>query len=88
MKNGVSFLVDFRAVCPLGDKASFLCVVDGGIFAAERGYERFGFQIGLQPGFRFRLNERGSLALNIRPSYKYLTGAKSNVIGLMLGLSF
>ncbi len=88
MANGVSFLLDFRLVCPLGKGASFIGVFDGGIYTAEKRYEKFGFQIGFQPGFRFRLNQQGGLALNIRPSYKYLWGAKSNVMGLMVGLSF
>ena len=54
----------------------------------EKSYGEFGIQLGGQPGFRFRLNEKSGLALNVRPAYKYIFGAHTSVIGLMLGVSF
>lgn len=88
MEDGFSFLVDFRFAKPLGKVVSFVGVVDAGMFTAGRRYEEFGMQIGLQPGFRFKLNGQGGLALNVRPSYKYLSGAGTSIIGLLVGFSF
>lgn len=88
MTNGAALSIDFIYSCILSKKVSFIGIFDGGFLVTEKSYGEFGIQLGVQPGFRFRLNEKNGLALNVRPAYKYISGAQTSVIGLMLGVSF
>ena len=88
-ENTYSLFTDFRAIYPIGEKASLVGVINGGVILTEPKLRTkdIGAIISPQAGFSFRLSKMSKFSLNTRIKYQYITNLGINSVGIMFGVS-